>query len=358
MHTAEDGTFLWVNRRFCDWVERSPTELVERMRFQDLLSMGGRIFHQTHWAPLLRMQGSISEVKLELNGREGQPIPMVLNALRHEGRGVVTHHLAAFIARDRDKYERELVRSRASLEVAVAESTRLQAESKVRAIFAEQMIGIVSHDLRNPLSAIRMGVQLLAADALSDAQQKVTLRMSRSVDRAVRLIQDLLDFAQARVGGGFVVNPEPIPNLHELVAQTVDELALVYPGRSLEHRRIGSGPCVADGDRLAQAVGNLVSNAMTYGAPNEPVSVVSTLEERSISLSVHNQGEPIAQELQARLFEPMARGTKVPSATRSVGLGLFIVAQIANAHGGRAAVRSTAAEGTTFWIELPRAPSS
>src|SRR3954467_3941104 len=141
MQTSDDGLFHRANRTFCQWSGFSSEELVGRRRFQDLLTMGGRIFHQTHWAPLLRMQGSISEVKLELNQRDGTPIPIVVNAIRREQGGQMVHDIAAFVARDRDAYERELVASRRRLEELVAEANRLHAEARDRALFAEQMVG-------------------------------------------------------------------------------------------------------------------------------------------------------------------------------------------------------------------------
>jgi signal transduction histidine kinase len=154
--TDDEGVFIAVNSTFCGWVEQPREALVGKRRFQDLLTMGGRIFHQTHWMPLLQMQGSISEVKLEIRLAQGSPLPMVVNALRTEREGVMLHELATFVARDRDKYERELLVARRRLEELVSEATRLQAETKDRALLAEQMIGIVSHDLRNPLSTISM----------------------------------------------------------------------------------------------------------------------------------------------------------------------------------------------------------
>lgn len=354
MHTAADGTFLWVNRTFCTWIGREAETLVGRVRFQDLLSMGGRIFHQTHWAPLLQMQGSLSEVKLELTRADGSVIPMVLNAIVQEHQAGITHQLAAFVARDRDKYERELVHSRARLELAVSESTRLQAEAKDRALLAEQMIGIVSHDLRNPLSAIRMGVSLLESEPLSSGQHKVLNRMSRAIERAAKLIADLLDFAQARLGAGITVTVQAIPGLHSTIAETIDELALIYPQSVIEHVRLGSGPCSADPHRLAQLLGNLVSNAITYGSPDTPVVVTTAIAEHSIAISVHNDGAPIPEATQAKVFEPMSRGVSAPNVNRSIGLGLFIVNEIAKSHGGTATVRSSAADGTTFTVELPR----
>ena len=199
--------------------------MVGKRRFQDLLTVGGRIFHQTHWAPLLQMQGSLSEVKLELVHQDGSTIPIVVNALVRDHHGACVHEVAAFVARDRDKYERELVVSRKRLEEAVAEATRLHAEAKDRAVFAEQMIGIVSHDLRNPLSAIQVGAALLARAPLADPQQRTLARITRATERARHLISDLLDFTQARLGKGLQVSVAPL-DLHACVAEAVEDLGL------------------------------------------------------------------------------------------------------------------------------------
>jgi phosphoserine phosphatase RsbU/P len=285
--------------------------------------------------------------------RDGTTIPMVINAIRREAHGGMVHEIAAFVARDRDKYERELLLSRKRLEELVAEAKRLQAEAKDRALFAEQMVGIVSHDLRNPLSSIAMGAVMLARGDLPDSQRRTLSRISRSTERANRLIADLLDFTQARLGRGLSMSVKPI-DLHAAISETVDELSLVYPGRTLKHLRLGEGTCSADADRLAQLVGNLVSNAVTYGRPQAPVTVTSSVEPTSFSIAVHNEGDAIAQETQAGIFEPMTRGANATNAGRSVGLGLYIVREIAKAHGGRARVQSTAQEGTTFSAVLPR----
>jgi phosphoserine phosphatase RsbU/P len=354
MQTTLDGTFLRVNRMFCSWVGVSAEQLVGKRKFQDLLSVGGRIFHQTHWAPLLVMQGSISEVKLELLQPDGSTLPIVINAIVHEHDGAKVHELAAYVARDRDKYERELIQSRKRLEELVAETSRLHEHAKDRALFAEQMIGIVSHDLRNPVSTIQTGAALLSRGAAVPGHDRLVARIVRASQRADRLISDLLDFTEARVGSGLSVTPEFI-DLHELVAEAVEELGLAYPGRVLRHVRQGSGECRADGARLEQLLGNLVSNAMTYGQPDAAVSVTSCIEHESFGISVHNFGPPIPADALPTLFQPMTRGTKSLGAKRSVGLGLFIVSEIARAHGGNTYVESSAEAGTTFRATFSRA---
>ncbi len=353
--TAENGTFLRVNKLFCSWVGHSAETLVGRRRFKDLLTVGGRIFHQTHWTPLLTLQGSVSEVKLDIVHADGSTVPMIINAIRREKGGTTVHEIAAYVARDRDAYERELIRSSKRLEELASEATRLHADAKDRALFAEQMIGIVSHDLRNPLSSILLSAQQLARGEISASQQRTLLRIARSSQRATHLVGDLLDFTQVRLGNGLSVARKPI-DLHEVIALGIDELTAVYPDRTITHVRAGDGACVADGMRLVQLVGNLVANAMAYGDPASPVSVTSSVGAESITLAVHNEGAALPTELQATLFQPMTRGAQAPNVTRSVGLGLFIVREIARAHGGNADVVSTAESGTTFRAVFPLAP--
>ncbi len=346
LRTDGQGLILAANATFCGWVGRSKADLLRQRKFQELLAVGSRIFHQTHWAPLLQMQGSVSEVKLELKCADGSALPMVLNAVRREREGRVLHDLALFVARDRDIYERELLASREELRQLVQEATRLQEEAKDRALFAEQMVGIVSHDLRNPLSAIQMGVLALSRGEPTSNQVRILGRVSRSADRANRLIADLLDFTAARIGKGLGVSPRAL-DLHAAVAESLEELAAAYPERRLEHVCEGAGTVLAEPDRLAQLLGNLVSNAVAYGDPARPVTVTSRVGEGGGALEVHNFGPVIPPEAIATLFQPMVRGDAT-GAARSVGLGLYIVGEIAKAHGGGLAVRSDAQAGTAF----------
>ncbi len=353
LRTDRNGVILRVNETFCGWLGYERHELLGR-KLYDLMTVGGRIFHQTHLAPLMQMQGSVAEVKLELVHRHGHTIPIVVNARRHPGPEQFSE-LALFVARDRDKYERELLAARRRLETLVEEEKARRAEAKDRALLAEQMVGIVSHDLRNPLQTIQMGALVLSRGEATPHQLGVLGRIIRAGERARRLIADLLDFTQARLGKGIAVQTKPI-DLHALVQDVVDELGQAFPGRQLVHERQGEGLCQGDSERIAQLVGNLVGNAMAYGRADAPVTVRTTVGPRASEVSVHNEGPPIPTEAQERMFEPLVRGGTPDSATRSVGLGLFIVREIAKAHGGQVTVRSTAQEGTTFTASFPREP--
>lgn len=364
--TEADGTILQVNQTFCQWLGLPRDRLLGR-RFQDLLSMGDRVFHQTHWAPLLNMQGSVAEVKLDVLHRDGHSLTMMLNAVRRETAHGVLHDLALMGGEERNRFQRELTIAReaadelllqqmASKKELSSAQNRLrmaQTEADIRATFAEQMVAIVSHDLRNPLAAVKMAAGLIGLESLSDKQGRSLELLFQSVGRAQRLIVDLLDFTQARVGRGISVLPQPI-NLHEVIAESVEEQRHFFPERQLVHRQVGEGLCSADADRLFELIDNLVTNAVVYGAAGEPITVTSAFEGQWIKISVHNIGPPIAPELLEDLFEPAAHGVADDDPSRSVGLGLFIVREIARAHWGDVSVTSTVEHGTTFVVSLAR----
>lgn len=239
----------------------------------------------------------------------------------------------------------------------ITDTKRQRDEARTRAEFAEQLIGIVSHDLRNPLNAISLSAAaLMRHEELSERQAKGLTRISVSTERATRLIRDLLDFTRARLGGGIPIERRPL-DFHAHVRQVVEEVQLTHPEREVKVASSGEGSGEWDGDRLAQVVTNLVNNALAYSPTGTPVHVETRSEDGSVLLSVHNTGKPIPSELLPHLFQPMTRGRHAGGGTsRSVGLGLFIVSSIVRAHGGTLQVRSTEAEGTTFTVRLPRKP--
>jgi PAS domain S-box-containing protein len=240
------------------------------------------------------------------------------------------------------------------------EAEHYAEEQRKRSDFEQQLIGIVSHDLRNPLSAILLGATALARrENLDERSTKAVVRIQASAERAVRMVKDLLDFTQARLGGGIPVEPKPL-DLHALTWQVVEEVRASFPERDLVVTAQGNGQGTWDADRMAQVVTNLASNALKYSPPDTPVSVRTRGDGDQVELEVHNEGAPIPPEALGRLFQPMQRASSQgDTAGRSVGLGLYIVDRIVQAHGGTIAVKSTEGEGTTFTVRLPRlAPGS
>ncbi|MBN1204257.1 MAG: PAS domain-containing protein [Myxococcaceae bacterium] len=234
----------------------------------------------------------------------------------------------------------------------------LLSEARRRVEFEQQLVGIVSHDLRGPLNAILAGASMmLQRDNIEPWQAKTAARILSCAERANRLIRDLLDFTQARMGGGIPVRPTPT-DLHELTLQVVDEARAVHVDRDLQVSQRGDGRGSWDPDRIAQVISNLVGNALKYSPERSPVLVETQGEEERMVLRVHNQGEPIAADLLPRIFEPLRRGKRRANRSdRSIGLGLYIVRELVLAHGGTVEVSSTEAEGTTFTVALPRTAS-
>lgn len=354
-----DGRLLDANATLCRWLRYDRRDLVGKLRFLDLLSVGGRIFYQTHLQPLLRIQGSVAEVKLELRTSDGRTMPVMVNAAERAWNGQTLLHAAIFIAEDRHKYERELLLQRRRAEELSAQHAldqqklaAAQADAEDRALFAEQLVGVVSHDIRNPLSVIQMSAVLLERGIGPEQQKAAIARVTRAVQRVQHLIGDLLDFTQARLGGGVTVRKAPV-DLHQAIADSTTELAVAFPHCELRHEQAGLGTCSADADRIVQAVGNLVANAASHGARDQPITVRTEGDVAEFRISVHNHGEPIAPEVLPLLFTPMVRGASVTS--KGVGLGLYIVREIVRAHGGRVDATSTAEAGTAFTLRLPRA---
>lgn len=363
--TTESGQILRANSTFATWTGFSLPELLGR-RFQDLLTVGGRIFHQTHWAPLIRMQGSVAEVKMELKHRDGHTITMILNGVRREVETGAVLEMALFTTTDRDKYERELLGARRVAEEilyekTIAENALLQAKTELsiayekaqrRAQFAEQMVAIASHDLKNPLTAIKMATDMLARSERTAKETQLLGHITRSSERAQRMIADLLDFALARVGHGISIALRTV-DFHQVTAQSVSELRIAFPQANLVHQHSGTGTANIDPDRLHQVIGNLVANSVAYGDVLKPITVTSVLEQSHATMTVHNEGPAIPDSLLAVLFEPMTRGSERDDDVRSVGLGLFIVSEIAKTHCGSAQVTSLEAKGTSFSVTFP-----
>jgi len=238
----------------------------------------------------------------------------------------------------------------------VEEGLKREESQQQTALFREQFLAILGHDLRNPLSAISGNAGLLLRyGGLTEPQRKAVNRISISSDRMARMINDLLDFTRARLGGGYPVNRARM-NVHDVLRQVVEELEVAHPQRRFELSLAGNGWGDWDADRIAQAASNLVGNAVQYSPEDSPVKVSAQDEGEGICVQVHNLGLPIPAGRLPHIFDPFVRGVEGTRSTArtGLGLGLYITHEIARAHGGTLRVTSTEADGTRFWMNLPR----
>jgi two-component system, sensor histidine kinase and response regulator len=218
----------------------------------------------------------------------------------------------------------------------------------------EMFVGILGHDLRNPLGAMLTGAQLLERQPCDERQLRTLRRMVSAGNRMTEMVEQLLDLTRARLAGGlgFLCARERL-DVGDLVRRTVEELRGAHPEREVIVDTAGDCSSSGDPDRLLQLFSNLVANALHHGAPDAAVSVSVHCAEHDIVLRVQNGGA-IRPDMLPTLFDPFREKPGTPSKSRGLGLGLFISQQIAIAHGGAVSVDSSEEEGTSFFVRLPR----
>lgn len=230
--------------------------------------------------------------------------------------------------------------------------------AKVRALVAlyqrgealaarDRDIAMLAHDLQTPLASIAAGTLLLSRGELDERARTITDRVSRTVTRMSDMVTDLTDYARAGMGPIPVV-PRAV-DLGQLTDEVVGECRQLEGGDRITVQKSGNLQGQWDPNRLAQAVSNLIRNAVTHGEGEVLVRVGEAGD--GVELQVHNAGEPIPADRLPQMFQPFERGA---GHTHGLGLGLYIVRAIATAHGGRVDAASSQNEGTTFRLSLPR----
>jgi PAS domain S-box-containing protein len=223
--------------------------------------------------------------------------------------------------------------------------------------FNEMFVGVLGHDLRNPLSAITTAASLVLMRTESERISKPTARILASAERMARMIDQILDFTRIRLGTGLPLDGKPM-DLGELTRAIVAEFQGEGGTQQIRYELSGDLAGEWDRDRLAQVLSNLVGNARHHGTSGTPIYVgVDGRSPDFVMVTVGNRGT-IPPELLPVIFEPLRMGTSRHARSTGLGLGLFITHQIAAAHGGSIGVESNDASGTTFSLRLPRQPSA
>ncbi len=348
---SPNGNIVKLNRTLLDWVGRNEQDLLGRS-IHEILGFGGKIAFETHLAPLLRLQGFVYEIALDLLDAEGEKIPVIANAA--ERRGDNGEHLftrlTVFRAVDRRTFERSLIEARTKAEE--------QAKSEHAAIaLREQFIAVLGHDLRNPLAALTAGIRMLkGSERLSQREEEILHEMGGSIGRANGLIDDLMDFARGRLGGGIALEREAAPDLRESISQIVTEMRNIHGERDIRVSIDIGHEVSCDPGRIGQLVANLLGNAVAHGAADCPIELDARTTQDTLILSVVNGGQPIPQTARDHLFEPFFRAD-LDKGQKGLGLGLFIVSEIARAHDGSLDVASDENE-TRFTFTMPRAQTT
>lgn len=243
----------------------------------------------------------------------------------------------------------DVIRFNEAIDQAVAESVEHFSAQVDRA--RNLLLGMLSHDMRNPLQTVRMTALHLAQMNAGADVSAAAGRLIRSGAHLQALLDDLVDFNRTNLGLGISIVPSPV-DLGAICAQELEHLGVAYPDSQLQLNVVGDCQGSWDGRRMRQLIGNLVTNAINYGVPGRPVRVAVVGEKRDLCIEVSNSGPAIDRETLMHLFEPLKRGT-AKGRHPGLGLGLYIVREIAKGHGGGVEARSDDRE-TVFTVRLPR----
>jgi signal transduction histidine kinase len=245
----------------------------------------------------------------------------------------------------------ELIASHLDAQERLASSERALTDERQQAELRDQFIAVLGHDLRNPLAATRTAAKLLLASEPGERAARLATIIQNSATRMTGLVDNVMDFAQSRLGGGMALNRVD-GNVRPMVEHVITELQTAWPQRVIDSAIDVPLPVLADRHRVAQLFSNLLANALTHGDPSRPITVRAFTDDAHFELSVSNPGAPIPPEMLGRLFQPFARAA-ARQGQEGLGLGLYIASQIARAHGGTLDVTSSPGQ-TRFTFRMPR----
>ncbi len=250
----------------------------------------------------------------------------------------------------------DLTRFNESIDQALTES--ISHYSKKLDHARNLFLGILGHDLRNPLGAIQMSAQLaLKIGGLNERQTMLATQVGESAVRATEIVTHLLDLTKARLGSGLPILKEMM-DMEFVTRQLVDEMRAMHPECTFNLEISGDAKGKWDKPRIGQVLSNLLGNAVQYGFQGMPITVKILGNASEVLLTVHNHGVPIPTETIGKIFDSMTRGDAEPgedeAESTNLGLGLYIVKEIVNAHGGTILVSSSEQDGTMFTARFPR----
>lgn len=249
---------------------------------------------------------------------------------------------------------RDLTRFNEAIDQAIAES--IGRYTKQTGTSAELFIGVLGHDIRNPLGTILMSVAgLVRSGKLTEA---AAAPITNAATRIKAIIEQVVDFTRAQADGVMPVVRKP-GDLAQQLAKVVEETQVHHPARMVRMEASGDFQGSWDEGRMGQLLSNLLGNALLHGSLWTEVTVRMWSTPGDVHFSVHNHGEPIPEDERELIFQPLKRGAQHrtrdrPGEAAGLGLGLYICREIVLSHGGKLEIDSTQADGTTFAVSLPR----
>lgn len=376
---GDDARIVLINSTLLERLGFSRDELAGQS-VEKILTVGSKIFYQTHLFPMVKLHGRVEEIFILLREKSGDDIGMLCNAARREVDGGSVTDCIMMEVRERRKFEDALLQAKQEAERAnttleeqaveleiqgealqtLNEDLEKQREAADEANLAKSnFLAVMSHELRTPLNAIGGYVQLLQMEVhgpVTEAQQKALERIDRSQRHLLRLINDVLNLS--RIEAGKVDYRVETVSVEEVVKSVLPMVEPQVEAKSLHLEVIVPQDLTARADRekVQQILLNLLTNAIKFTAPEGLITVEAELDDKRTLLRVIDNGVGIPDDMLEKVFAPFIQvdASKSRSA-EGTGLGLAISRDLARGMGGDLFARSTVGEGSMFQLELPRA---
>jgi signal transduction histidine kinase len=298
---------------------------------------------------------SVAEIHAALRQAGGFNMDQMVSEYRAL-RACVTKLWVAQLSEATNEGIEDLIRFNESIDQTMTES--ISYYSKKLDHSRHLFLGILGHDLRNPIGAMLMSAQLTAKiGTLNEHQKMLISQVVVSAGRATNILDQLLDLTRARLGSGMQIIREPM-DMAFASRQLVEEMRALHPGRTFTLDISGNTEGEWDKPRVGQVLSNLIGNAVQYGFKDLPIAVTLKGGLRDVLVSVHNDGVPIPRDTIRVIFDSLIRGASGDGESTNLGLGLYITKEIVSAHGGTVGVTSSEKDGTTFTARLPRSPGA
>ena len=353
--TDVNGIIRRANTTFCKWLGFSADELIEKKKIQELFTVGGRFFHQTHWAPLLQLQGSVAEIQMDLVTHDSKTLPMLINVVRQKHGDKIFDQIAFFVATDRKNFERELISTREKL-------NKTNQQLSIADRRKDEFLATLAHELRNPLAPMRNVLELMRLKETDDPFMHWSREMiERHLSQMTHLVDDLME--SARISQGRLELRKQRLNLADLIQHAIESShALMKESRHAFTVYKPDLPIFIDADstRIIQIISNLLTNAAKYTPEDGTISLRVFQDGDEAVLSVIDSGIGIPSEQLSNIFTMFSQLT--PALERSqggLGIGLALVHGLVTLHGGTIVAHSEGdGKGSEFIVRLPLSKSS
>lgn len=377
VYTMEDGTLIEVNDTYLAYTGYSREAIIKNKKFEDFLSIGGKIYFETHFTPLLLMQGEVSQISLDLIKKDGSRFPVLVNATKHFASDQLQGYIQfiVFDITQRKQYEVELLNAKRKSDELLAQliNTNKELKSNIQVIeeqsqqleelnaTKDKFFSIVAHDLKSPLNSLKSFSSMLI-DHFDNLNKDEILTMSKqiydSVNSTIKMADNLISWAMLQMEDSKF--NEEIINVKDISSNIfgVYQKVALEKGINLSFSVDNALTIIGDKNQIEFVIRNLVNNAIKFTHKNGFVSLTAkSLTDGLVQISVSDNGVGISDEIKSKLFSISNKhNTKGTEGEKGTGLGLMMSNEFMKLNGGQIEIESSLGKGSTFYIKFKSGP--